>query len=341
VTVAIVLFLVGLVHGALTIAGIAGLRGRRAVDPTGRRRRQRSGAKVVLGLVALGVSLTLFAVEAGWFYANARWEEVERVDVDVDGESVLAGGSGGTNYLLVGTDNRPGVEGNRSDTMLVLRTGDGPAKLMSIPRDLLVPIPTRDDGGELHRINAAYNDGPTALIRTVQESVGIPIDRYIEINFVSFGDLVDALGGVTINFPNPAFDEKSGLNVEQSGPVRLDGEQALAYVRSRTYTEVIDGSTVTDPTADLGRVQRQQMFLRAVLAETGSNRNPFKLNEIGTSLIGGLKVDNHMTLLDALRFAWQMGDLDPQPTELPTTIDGAFLQLQQPEAQAVIDDFSS
>lgn len=337
----VVLFLVGLVHGALTVAGIAGLRGRRVVDTDGVRRRRRGAVRLGLGIVAIGLSLGLVAVEAGWFYANARWEEVERVDVDEDGQSVLAGDSGGTNYLLVGTDNRPGVEGNRSDTMLVLRTGDGPARIMSIPRDLLVTIPTRDDGGELHRINAAYNDGPVALIRTVQESVGIPIDRYIEINFVSFGALVDALGGVTIDFPHPAFDEKSGLNVEQSGPVRLDGEQALAYVRSRTYTEVIDGSTVTDPTADLGRVARQQVFLRAVLAEAGSNRNPFAINDIGTALIGGLRVDNHMTLLDALRFAWQMGDLDPQPTELPTTIDGPFLRLDEPEAQAVIDDFSS
>ena len=216
-TTAVILFLVGIVHGAITVASVAALRGRRVVDTNGRRGRRRSGVKLVLGLIGVALSIVLLTVELGWFYAVKRWDEVERVNVDEAGESVLEGDSGGTNYLLVGTDNRPGVEGNRSDTMLVLRTGDGPARIMSIPRDLLVPIPTRDDGGELHRINAAYNDGPVALIRTVQESVGIPIDRYIEINFVSFGALVDALGGVTINFPHPAFDEKSGLNVEQSG----------------------------------------------------------------------------------------------------------------------------
>jgi len=337
----IVLFVLGLAHGALAVATVAAFRGKRIVGADGRVHRRRGPVRIVLGLVGAVLVLTLLAGEAGWFYANRQWDKVERVDVDVDGDNALAGDSGGTNYLLVGTDARPGTEGNRSDTMLVLRTGDGPAKIMSIPRDLLVTIPSRNDGGELHRINAAYNDGPVALIRTVQESVGIPIDRYIEINFTSFGDLIDALGGVTINFPNPAFDTKSGLDVKESGMVRLDGKMALAYVRSRTYTEVIDGTEVTDPTADLGRVQRQQAFLRAVLAEAGASKDPFKLNEIGTSLLGGLRVDNHMELVDALRFAWAMGGLDPQPTTLPTNIVGPALELQQPAAQEVIADFGA
>ena len=90
---------------------------------------------------------------------------------------------------------------------------------MSIPRDLFVTIPGRE--GQ-HRINTAYNDGPATLIRTVQQSLGIPLDRYIEINFVSFAGLVDSLGGVTINFPHPATDPKSGLEraADRSGGAR-------------------------------------------------------------------------------------------------------------------------
>jgi len=339
--IAVILFIVGVVQGALIVATVSAFLGRRILRPDGRSGRSRGPLRIGLGLVALGVVLVLLAGEVGWFYANYQWNKVERVDVDVDGTSVLAGDSGGFNYLLVGTDNRPGIAGNRSDTMLVLRTDDGPARLLSIPRDLLVQIPGRNSDGERSRINAAYNDGPAALIRTVQEAVGIPIDRYIEINFTSFGGLVDALGGVTINFENPAFDTKSGLDVKESGPVKLNGEQALAYVRSRTYTEVIDGTPVTDPTADLGRVQRQQVFLQAVLAEAGSSRDPFRLNEIGTSLLDGLRVDNHMELIDALRFAWVMGQLSPERTELPVNPVGPALELRQPEAQTVIDDFAS
>lgn len=338
--VPVILFVIGLVHGAVIVATVAAFRGRPTVSPDGRPGRRRGALRIGLGLLGLVVVLGLLGVELGWFYAVSQWDKVERIDVDVDGSSALAGNSGGTNYLLVGTDNRPGVDGNRSDTMLILRTGDGPARLMSIPRDLLVQIPTRADT-DRHRINAAYNDGPVALIRTVQESVGIPIDRYIEINFVSFADLVDAIGGVVIEFPNPAFDVKSGLDVKESGPVELNGEQALAYVRSRTYTEVIDGTEVTDPTADLGRVKRQQVFLRAVLAEAGSSRDPFALNDIGQALRGGIKVDDDMELIDALRFAWSMGSLNPEPTDLPTTIVGPALELRQPDAQLVIDSFSS
>ena len=305
------------------------------IDRSGRYRpRRKVGRYVALGLVVVLVGVPL----AGFLYATSKFNKIEKVDV---GDALSSGGSG-TNYLLVGTDNRPGVDGNRSDTMLVLRTeGDG-AKIMSIPRDLLV---TRSDGAE-GRINAAYNDGPEALVRTVQSALGIPVHRYVEINFVSFGSLVDALGGVTIDFPNPATDPKSGLNVQETGAVQLDGEQALAYVRSRTYTETINGEQKVDGTADLGRVKRQQAFLRAVLGEAGKSRNPLKLGKIADALSGGLKIDDEMSMLQALRFAWDMGKLDPVPVELPvepTTTSGgaAVLLLKQEEAVPVLAQFGA
>lgn len=340
--VPVVLFVIGLVHGLAVVAVVAAFRGRRVQRPDGRLARRRGPLRIVLGVVGLGVVVVLLGIELGWFYAKSQFEEVERVDVDVEGRSVLAGDEArGTNYLLVGTDTRPGFRQNLADTILVLRTGDGPARMMSLPRDLFLPIPTR---GEEGRINSSYNDGPTALIRTVQESVGIPIDRYIEINFVAFAGVIDAVGGVTINFPNPAIDTKSGLNVQQSGDVRLDGEQALAYVRSRTYQEVIDGQVQpADGLADLSRIQRQQTFLRAVLNEAGSSRSPFEMNDIGQALIDGLRIDNHMELVDALSFAWTMGRLDPQQTELPVSFVAgeSYVVLDQPAAGTVIADFAA
>lgn len=337
--IAVLLFLVGLLAGVGCEHLYSRVRDRdaRAAShgPDGRThpRKRRRPARIILTTLGVFLVLALIALGAGYLYADSQFRKIETVPVG----SELAGSPRGTNYLLVGTDNRPGEPGNRSDTMLVLRTGAGPARLLSIPRDLLVQIPGRDDG--VHRINAAYNDGPASLVRTVQQSVGIPIDRYLEINFVSFGGLVDALGGVTINFENPAFDVKSGLDVKQAGPVELNGEQALAYVRSRTYTEVIDGEERRDPTADLGRVKRQQEFLRAVLSDAGSSRNPFELARIGRSLTGGLKIDDGMTLFDAVRFAWQMGRLDPQQVELPTNPVGPALELRQPDAAGVIQSF--
>jgi LCP family protein required for cell wall assembly len=300
----------------------------------GRARRGRRRWPLVVAIVLL-VLLGPPLVAGAW-----AWYQFDQIDrVEVDGS--LSGGGGAANFLLVGSDARPGVSGNRSDTLIVLRVdGDG-SRIMSIPRDLLVDI--AGDRGQ-QRINAAFNEGPGVLIRTVQDNLGIPIHRYGEISFGSFGDVVDALGGVTINFEHPASDPMSGLDVRQTGPVRLDGDQALAYVRSRTFTELVDGEPRVDPTGDLGRVQRQQTFLRAVLSEASATRNPLELADLTGALGEGVRIDDEMNLFDALQFAWWARAFDPEsltlPTE-PTTLDSGaqVLLLRQTEAEPVLSQF--
>ena len=162
----------------------------------------------------------------------------------------------------------------------------------------------------------------------------------MEINFVSFAELVDAVGGITVDFPNPARDENSGLYVDAAGPNHLNGSEALAYVRSRHYTELINGAWVTDPTADIGRTERQRAFLTALMSELGGERNPISLFRIPGALSGGMKLDTTLGYLDALRFAWKMKGLDPVPVELPvtprTTSGGAAVLELKPEAADVI-----
>jgi LCP family protein required for cell wall assembly len=214
---------------------------------------------------------------------------------------------------------------------------------MSIPRDLFVTLP---DGGE-GRINGAFNDGPSALIDTIETNLDIPIHRYVEVDFVTFGSLVDALGGVTLSqemLPCTAYDPASGLVPIGPGPVTVDGQTALAWVRARHYVEVCDGVERADPTGDLGRVQRQQQFLSTVLAEAGASRNPITLLRIGNALTEGLRIDDDMTMLQAMRFAWDMGKLDPVSVELPTfpfrTSGGAaVLGLDEELAPAALDQF--
>lgn len=290
---------------------------------------------------------------AGLLWANAKFSQIERVDV----AAVLDPAASGTNYLIVGSDSREGIgaddpnagailgpgepAGQRSDTIMLLRIEKGRSLMLSIPRDLFVTIA---ETGNRQRINAAYNGGPARLIQTVKDNLGIPINRYLEVDFVTFAGLVDAVGGVSINFPNPATDSQSGLNVQQAGLVELDGSQALAYVRSRHYTEMIDGRPHTDPTADLGRVQRQQQFLRAVLAKAGKSKNPLSLMRMANSVVGGLRIDNKMSLFDAIRFAWDMGKLSPESVVLPTepfrTNGGAaVLRLKDAEAEPLLAQF--
>lgn len=307
--------------------------------------------------VVVGVLLVLVLLAGGvLLWAHRKFESIERVDLT----AVLAEPDGGTNYLIVGSDTREGVDPNapnagaivgddtvggpeRSDTILILRIDDQGSSMLSVPRDLFV---TLSPSGQRSRINAAFNDGPAPLIQTLGDQLALPVHHYLEIDFVSFSGLVDALGGITIDFPHPAFDTHSGLNVPEAGPQTLDGTQALAYVRSRFYTEVIDGRNVPEGTGDIGRVARQQQFLSAVMQAVGEERNPFTLAEIADELAEGMRIDDDLGFLDALRLLRRMRGLEPQPTALPTSnfrtsAGAAVLRLVQPGADDVLAGFGS
>jgi LCP family protein required for cell wall assembly len=305
----------------------------------------------ILKITALLLPLfILLAVVGGYLYAKSVYDKIEKIPL----ADVLSDGGSGTNYLIVGSDSRDvedlieaGLDpagfadggGQRSDTMLVLRFVDGKAMMMSIPRDLYVPI--AETGGS-QKINAAYNGGPRRLILTVQQSLGIPINHYLEVDFVSFAKLVDALGGITIDFPNPAFDRNSGLDVREAGAVELDGPQALGFVRSRHYVEVIGGEEVPDASGDLGRVLRQQQFLKAVFSELGSVKNPITLARAAGRASGGLRIDDTLSLWDAILLAWRLRSLDPAPVELPTrlgTNEAGSVLFLEPGADAALAQF--
>ena len=159
--------------------------------------------------------------------------------------------------------------GERSDTIMVLRVDPDADRVavLSFPRDLYVDIA---GSGSKSRINSAYRrDDPQRLIDTIFENFGITIDHYIQVDFCAFKTLVDAVGGVAVPFEFPARDENTGLNVPTTGCFVFDGEHALAYVRSRHY-EYEDppgsGEWSEDPSSDLGRVSRQQDFIRRTLS---------------------------------------------------------------------------
>ena len=304
-------------------------------------KKSRTGLRWIILLPVL-VVVALFGL---LFKSYSTYNKIQRVDL----AGVLDPVSGdSTNYLLVGSDSREafdpegssGVTGRRSDTLIVLRTTPTGSSMMSIPRDLWVTIASTSKQG---RINGAYNDGPANLVRTVQQNLNIPINHYMEVGFGSFAGLVDAIGGVTIEFANPAFDDQSGLVVNTAGPVTLDGTQALAYARSRNYTEVIDGREVTEPTADLGRQQRQQQFLRTALKEVGATRNPLTLLRVADSMSSELIIDSDLGFSEALRFVRKLGSSDPATVVLPTEGvrkgKAAVLVLLEPEAQVVLQEF--
>ena len=165
---------------------------------------------------------------------------------------------GGTTIMLVGVDRRLGEASARADAILVMRIapGTGAVSLISLPRDLLVPVP----GVGNVRINAGYQYGGLALQkRTVSEFLGIRIDYAAAINFGGFEGLIDALGGVTINVPrrliDPAYPTANYGTVRvvfEPGPQRMGGARALIYARTR------------HPDSDFGRMHRQQQVMAAI-----------------------------------------------------------------------------
>jgi LCP family protein required for cell wall assembly len=305
---------------------------------------------VALGILLGALATVIALVVVGFLWARWQYGKIDRVAMD----GVLATDtSGGTNWLIVGSDsradidpNRPDagwllgepVDGERSDAMIVLHFEDGQASMLSLPRDLWVPLAS---GGE-QRLNAAYaNGGPQNLVATIQQSLGIPIHHYMEIDITGFGDVVDAVGGLEMEFPYPAYDNGSGLRIDQAGPVELDGLQALAFVRSRHYTELVDGAERTDPTGDIGRTARQQQFLSSLLDEVGSVRNPVTLNRVVGAVADDVTLDDQTGLGDLMSVARKMGGLDAQLLALPvrneTAPNGSSVLVLAEGAEQVLD----
>ena len=321
-----------------------------SVPATSRRKFRPRIRTVIAGCVVLIALLPMVVMAFGW------WQFTRIPTVNVASALSARGSRNGTNYLIVGTDSRAGISANdpnagaflsgevsgaRTDTIMVLHVDDATTQLVSIPRDLWVTDPAT---GQKGRINATFANGPSNLIKAV-EGLGIPVDHYLEINFVSFGKLVDTVDGITIDVPFPAKDDQSGLSIPKAGKTQLNGTQALAYVRSRYYEELVDGKWRVDGTADIGRTERQRSFLTALMHKVAGERNPLNLLEFPSSLDSGMKRDTTFGYFDALGLAWTMKDASPEAVALPVTprrtSGGADVLELQSSSTAVISALSS
>ncbi|HQZ36554.1 MAG TPA: LCP family protein [Ilumatobacteraceae bacterium] len=243
-------------------------------------------------------------------------------------ETFPAADPGAQNFLIVGSDANacvdansqwagaadPGREniGNRSDTIMIMRVDPvtRQAAVLSFPRDLWVKIPGRAKS----RINSAYiRNDPTLLTQTLYDNFGINVDHYIQVDFCAFKRIVDAVGGVTVPFSTRILDKNVGLDVA-SGCHTFSGDEALAYVRSRHLKWMDEnGKTHEDGTSDLGRISRQQDFLRRTL-RSALNKGIFDPS-VARALIVSLQKDivteAGFTINDMLQFAGVLRDVDP------------------------------
>lgn len=301
---------------------------------SGRLRRRRRLAAVAGGLAATVATVGL----AGALYVDRRDAAIDRVDVT--GEPSV---DGAVNILLIGTDARDGfdepgaegVAGARADTIVVVRLqADGTVALLPIPRDLADPAT-----GE--RINGTIAGGPQALVDGVGSLTGLPIDHYVELDFEGFTGLVDELGGVRVSVSRQLVDHNSGLLLEPSPCVTLDGETALALARARH----VEG----DLTGDLGRMQRGQAALQALVAQLGeSSADPATIDRLSRVLADHATLDDRLTLGRLAELAHALAGAGPERVsstflplvEVTRPDNGVVLELA-PEAITLLRSFGA
>ena len=297
-----------------------------------RKRRRGWGQRLVIVAGVLS-SLSLGLSAAGFAYLYRKAERIPRVELSSVLEETTGEAGEPQNYLIVGIDNADRLDpddpvrrqrdsNQLSDTIMVLRIDPDEAKaqLLSLPRDLWVPY---NDTGDNARINTAIargNGRPDVLIGVLRDYLGIPIHHYVQLDLLGFRDLVEAIDGVPVYFPYPARDQRSGLSILQTGCVTLDPVQALAYARSRYHDQLVDGEWVRDPRYDLGRIQRQQDFIRRALDRAISKgaRNPGTLDRLLDAALASVTIDDELTTGDIFDLARRFREFDPDSLETYT-----------------------
>jgi len=319
--------------------------------------------RVLLAGVVL-VSLALIGIGVGYFYVEYRFDQVHKVTVKHLRKAPVGQPF---NVLIIGSDSRAGLSaaqqehlgneadagGQRSDVTKIVHVvpATGQVSVLSIPRDTVVTVAgDTSEIGHYNRINATYNNGPDQLVQTIEANFGIPIEHVVQVNFDGLEGAVDAIGGVMLDFPYPAKDAYTGLDVTSPGCQLLNGGYALALARSRHYEYEKDGEWLYDGTSDFGRIQRQNAFLKAMINQAETKYNPLTLNAFLGSVVQGLTIDSTFTVADLINLAREFHTFASSnlvTATLPTYSHysatfsdlGDVLYVQQPQATQVITQF--
>ena len=328
----------------------------------------------VTGTLLLVLVLIAGAAAGYGWYLN---HEIHRIDLHNLTSAPVKGSDAGTeNILMIGSTDRcalkvqnpayglcsQGVNGVNSDVVMILHLNptNNTLSILSIPRDLFVPN-ARSDGA--NKIDAALYQGPDQLINAVEEDLGIPIQHFVELNFDSFINVVNALGGIKMYFPEPVFDAYSGLNIQTTGCIALNGTQALQVVRARHLQYKGPGVTTTDPNywpaegeSDLARIRRDHEFLRvlATAVKAKGLSNPITDQQLVAGVVGQLTVDSGFSATDMISLVIGFHNVNvnsaPQLT-VPVQVDqfgsytykgGSYGNIEfpaQPDDRSTIDRF--
>ena len=281
----------------------------------GKKRRPRWLRYLLRGsVVLLVVVLALGGAEAGYLaFVN---HQIRRVKVPHIIKTPAAGPNvDEQTFLLIGSTSRcvlnnkqttafgscaQGITGVNSDVIILLHANPKTHQvtILSIPRDLA--LYNVRPGNQFYKVDAALANGPGQLVSVIEQNFGIPINHFVELNFDSFQNIVNALGGLKMDFPYRAYDDSSGLHIRTTGCVTLNGFDALALVRARNYFYFKGGQWTEDGSGDLGRIVRVHEFLR-VLATAVEHRglgNVLADNTLLEAVAPNLEIDSTLSISD-------------------------------------------
>jgi LCP family protein required for cell wall assembly len=267
----------------------------------GRKARRQRAQIMVLGIMS---ALTLVAATGSWVLTSYVSSSIGRVNAGTSGTP----STGPVNILVAGIDTRGGLTrrqqlqlhvgsaiSTNSDTLMVVHipASHDHVEVVSLPRDSWVAIP----GHGRNKINAAFGlGGPALMVRTVEKATGLTINDYMEVDFLGFVKVIDALGGVNICLPFAVKDPDSGLHMS-AGHHHVGGVTALEFVRDRHSFAL----------SDIARIGDQQQLLSSLLNEAttaGVLANPLRLQRFLSSVTAAITVDkgfNVIQLADELR----------------------------------------
>ena len=290
-------------------------------------REPRKHSRAIRAITSLSVGIVALSA-IGWLGLGQISGSLNRTDAFAGINNRPDKPTSAMNLLLVGSDNRAGLTkeqirelwvggtevaaGARSDTMILVHISKARdrAVIISLPRDSLVTIPehvsssdsTKTVPARQNKLNAAFSfGGAPLLIETLEGETGLRIDHYIEINFLGFKNIIDALGGIDVCVKKDIDDPKSNL-VLSAGLQTLNGIDSLKYVRTRYF----------DGQGDIGRMKRQQEFMSAVLQKatsSGTLLNPIKLVNFFNAAISTITTDNDFNKNDLLTLGRQLKNL--------------------------------
>jgi LCP family protein required for cell wall assembly len=260
-------------------------------------RKARLQRTLLTALIPLS-ALVLVVAASGWALTSYVSRNISKVDAGTSGTPA----AGPINILVAGVDERSGltpreqrelhvghVISDNSDTLMLahITANHSHIRVVSLPRDSWVRIP----GHGMNKINAAYGlGGPRLTVRTVEQATGLTINDYLQVNFLGFVKVIDALGGVNICLPFAVNDSYTGLRLS-AGRHHVDGITALKFARDRHSFAL----------SDLARIGDQQQLLSSLFREassTGTLANPFRLSRFLSALSAAIKVDRGFNLTE-------------------------------------------